>query len=145
MIDTLFGQAKLTIHQVRAQRERQASHVLHTDMPVVGAHHLERTTFEHNLVRAYFEMCGRDLLAAGDNRVGHPDKSNASSRYRAAPKGAGAMFNMVGIAVADSDIGRSEEHTSELQSLMRISYAVFCLKTKNKHTIHKSQLLSTRK
>src|SRR3546814_5327731 len=29
--------------------------------------------------------------------------------------------------------GRSEEHTSELQSLMRISYAVFCLK-KKKHT-----------
>src|SRR3546814_9014675 len=32
--------------------------------------------------------------------------------------------------------GRSEEHTSELQSLMRISYAVFCLKKKNKHTIY---------
>src|SRR3546814_3894686 len=29
---------------------------------------------------------------------------------------------------------RSEEHTSELQSLMRISYAVFCLKKKNQHT-----------
>src|SRR3546814_2617657 len=29
------------------------------------------------------------------------------------------------------DDGRSEEHTSELQSLMRISYAVFCLKQKN--------------
>src|SRR3546814_8233418 len=29
---------------------------------------------------------------------------------------------------------RSEEHTSELQSLMRISYAVFCLKKKNKKT-----------
>src|SRR3546814_4195390 len=29
---------------------------------------------------------------------------------------------------------RSEEHTSELQSLMRISYAVFCLKKKIKHT-----------
>src|SRR3546814_1782511 len=29
------------------------------------------------------------------------------------------------------DVGRSEEHTSELQSLMRISYAVFCLKKKN--------------
>src|SRR3546814_3557375 len=28
-------------------------------------------------------------------------------------------------------VGRSEEHTSELQSLMRISYAVFCLKKKN--------------
>src|SRR3546814_5652392 len=31
-------------------------------------------------------------------------------------------------------IGRSEEHTSELQSLMRISSAVFCLKKKNKNT-----------
>src|SRR3546814_10739712 len=30
--------------------------------------------------------------------------------------------------------GRSEEHTSELQSLMRISYAVFCLKKKKKQT-----------
>src|SRR3546814_1502615 len=30
-------------------------------------------------------------------------------------------------------LARSEEHTSELQSLMRISYAVFCLKKKNKH------------
>src|SRR3546814_6764009 len=30
------------------------------------------------------------------------------------------------------DSARSEEHTSELQSLMRISYAVFCLKTKNR-------------
>src|SRR3546814_5227748 len=31
-----------------------------------------------------------------------------------------------------AEVGRSEEHTSELQSLMRISYAVFCLKKKNK-------------
>src|SRR3546814_9162935 len=33
---------------------------------------------------------------------------------------------------------RSEEHTSELQSLMRISYAVFCLKKKNQKTPHKT-------
>src|SRR3546814_8301309 len=32
-------------------------------------------------------------------------------------------------------VARSEEHTSELQSLMRISYAVFCLKKKNKNRI----------
>src|SRR3546814_3216881 len=31
---------------------------------------------------------------------------------------------------------RSEEHTSELQSLMRISYAVFCLKKKNAQLMH---------
>src|SRR3546814_2217462 len=38
--------------------------------------------------------------------------------------------------MACSGIRRSEEHTSELQSLMRISYAVFCLKKKQKKTIH---------
>src|SRR3546814_7624620 len=37
-----------------------------------------------------------------------------------------------------NQIGRSEEHTSELQSLMRISYAVFCLKQKN-NTQHITQ------
>src|SRR3546814_6726522 len=36
----------------------------------------------------------------------------------------------------DGGEGESEEHTSELQSLMRISYAVFCLKKKNDRTKH---------
>src|SRR3546814_7894682 len=36
-------------------------------------------------------------------------------------------------AVALQQAGRSEEHTSELQSLMRISYAVFCLKKKKEY------------
>src|SRR3546814_9898087 len=38
------------------------------------------------------------------------------------------------IAIGTSTNSRSEEHTSELQSLMRISYAVFCLKKKKKQT-----------
>src|SRR3546814_2745600 len=33
-------------------------------------------------------------------------------------------------------VGRSEEHTSELQSLMRISYAVFCLKKKKRRNVY---------
>src|SRR3546814_7168701 len=37
----------------------------------------------------------------------------------------------VSVSIAVSLMPRSEEHTSELQSLMRISYAVFCLKKKN--------------
>src|SRR3546814_8692698 len=36
---------------------------------------------------------------------------------------------------------RSEEHTSELQSLMRISYAVFCLKKQNKIVIINAQVI----
>src|SRR3546814_1094693 len=38
-----------------------------------------------------------------------------------------------------SNSHRSEEHTSELQSLMRITYAVFCLKKKNTKYINKTQ------
>src|SRR3546814_10647213 len=40
--------------------------------------------------------------------------------------------------------GRSEEHTSELQSLMRISYAVFCLKKKKKTTNNINKCTSTK-
>src|SRR3546814_3482650 len=40
---------------------------------------------------------------------------------------------------------RSEEHTSELQSLMRISYAVFCLKTKNITTINTYNIYNSHK
>src|SRR3546814_15261643 len=39
------------------------------------------------------------------------------------------------------NMARSEEHTSELQSLMRISYAVFCLKKKNKTPRYYQQAL----
>src|SRR3546814_10383059 len=48
-----------------------------------------------------------------------------------APRAVGVERDAGGVAA-----GRSEEHTSELQSLMRISYAVFCLQKKNKQ--HKS-------
>src|SRR3546814_4160787 len=51
-----------------------------------------------------------------------------------------------GVAPTYGDAMRSEEHTSELQSLMRISYAVFCLKKKNQMTqieLTNTQLTST--
>src|SRR3546814_3056649 len=58
---------------------------------------------------------------------------------------------VMGLAAGESVcyIGRSEEHTSELQSLMRISYAVFCLKKKkNKPTslqqTHRRNIRATR-
>src|SRR3546814_3746130 len=42
----------------------------------------------------------------------------------------------IGTVFTDIEMSRSEEHTSELQSLMRISYAVFCLKKKNAQDKH---------
>src|SRR3546814_4791741 len=58
---------------------------------------------------------------------------------QAVAPGVSAAQQIAELAFAEDMIGqtrRSEEHTSELQSLMRISYAVFCLKKKqhNKHT-----------
>src|SRR3546814_9924838 len=55
-------------------------------------------------------------------------------------------FGSPGIEIAGRLVGkhaRSEEHTSELQSLMRISYAVFCLKKKN-NTTEESTLLNNK-
>src|SRR3546814_2601627 len=46
----------------------------------------------------------------------------------------GQILERVDAAVEHVDEERSEEHTDELQSLMRNSYAVFCLKNKNKNT-----------
>src|SRR3546814_7920047 len=59
-----------------------------------------------------------------------------------------ARARQCGIEIAQADAGiaklRSEEHTSELQSLMRISYAVFCLKKKkNKSDTHNNHFTHT--
>src|SRR3546814_4914671 len=56
------------------------------------------------------------------------------------PQPAGGHSAIAGLG---SRHGRSEEHTSELQSLMRISYAVFCLKKKNKNTTQSNNKTNT--
>src|SRR3546814_10309470 len=72
---------------------------------------------------------------AGDGE-GCADAEGAGARGEVAQQRAGAEILRDQQRDADEGEGRSEEHTSELQSLMRISYAVFCLKktkTKNKN------------
>src|SRR3546814_4538567 len=58
-------------------------------------------------------------------------RATALERLKRTLRGNGGHSDTVGVATSDMDRTRSEEHTSELQSLMRISYAVFCLKKKN--------------
>src|SRR3546814_7641967 len=74
-------------------------------------------------------MVGGALDFLDPGRVG--DGKTAGQCAQARDRGFGE-----GRELADARLGgqRSEEHTSELQSLMRISYAVFCLKKKNKRT-----------
>src|SRR3546814_5185956 len=73
----------------------------------------------------------RAISVSASLRVRHPPMRRAMQRscrlsFVAWPK------HRVGVFKTGKSLQRSEEHTSELQSLMRISYAVFCLKKKKK-------------
>src|SRR3546814_7006539 len=77
------------------------------------------------------------------------DKVGAMIQAQAAPTLKRIVMELGGksalIVRADADIqtaARSEEHTSELQSLMRISYALFCLTTNSSHTTISHDILS---
>src|SRR3546814_1149622 len=71
----------------------------------------------------------QDLLAPVDVGTRHHDLAVETAR----PQQRGVQHVRPVGGGDDDDAFRSEEHTSELQSLMRISYAVFCLKKKNIH------------
>src|SRR3546814_7894646 len=85
---------------------------------------------------------GRPTLALPRHACARPDgtgihvvgkgRGNSSEESRtdapSQPRGGVVVFTPPGCAAGVAN--RSEEHTSELQSLMRISYAVFCLKKK---------------
>src|SRR3546814_2626731 len=90
------------------------------EVPDVGAADLDgrRVVFhEDGLRRAARQGLEAECAGAGEG-VEHARLRQAAVSLGAEP-------------AAHQDIERSEEHTSELQSLMRISYAVFCLKKKN--------------
>src|SRR3546814_5569830 len=75
---------------------------------------------------------------AVEQRLGADDVTGLLGRHAGLRGGQRLLDDLVGLC------GRSEEHTSELQSLMRISYAVFCLKKKkSKNIIHKNTTIRT--
>src|SRR3546814_9153837 len=85
------------------------------------------------------DVCSSDLASAAGQRMAAPFRAGWNGA--AADGGAGAASGQGAAGEAASGAAtaqtqeqpawRSEEHTSELQSLMRNSYAVFCLKKKN--------------
>src|SRR3546814_8561728 len=92
------------------------------------------------------DVCSSDFLAAcdilllGRETAGVPDHVHAAADARLViPIRPG--LRSVNVATAAAMVLRSEEHTSELQSLMRISYAVFCLKKKKRTSITPKQLV----
>src|SRR3546814_7035854 len=111
-------------------------------------------TFESSTTRQFFIMrpffCvpwSQALTGKGEDLVNAGARSSCGLRERAALDEAAQRHQQIGLALMlhqAAGLGgpggiqlaaqRSEEHTSELQTLMRISYAVFCLKKKHKTT-----------
>src|SRR3546814_10215485 len=90
---------------------------------------------------AALRACGAAIAALDAIIAGHITRAFCAVRppghHASASIAMGfCLFNAMAVAAAHAleAHGRSEEHTSELQSLMRISYAVFCLK-KKRHDI----------
>src|SRR3546814_3752867 len=95
------------------------------------------------------DVCSSDLDSARDfgvrrcgdhlrDRAPHPSacSNQSDARHGLAPFVLSCLMTPMDdirniVILTGAGISRSEEHTSELQSLMRISYAVFCLKKKN--------------
>src|SRR3546814_1464231 len=107
----------------------------------------QKTAYEMRISDWSSDVCSSDLvtgtgfeqpLPSPRLRSRHPGRQllgglGAAARPRDAAAGGRRRMRGGGDRrIAINRIGRSEEHTSELQSLMRISYAVFCLKKKKK-------------
>src|SRR3546814_4345571 len=82
-------------------------------------------------------MKGGGTKRSGGATAQRPQTTGAPSFTSAAARQCAVDLRQAGVKftpLPNEDHGRSEEHTSELQSLMRTSYAVFCLKKKKKTT-----------
>src|SRR3546814_7030670 len=120
----------------------------------------QKTAYEMRISDWSSDVCSSDLGEPRSSRAGRPVQAcqRPPVAHRAKPGARnrelgrrGKVFPLRCLSLGDGAgafsrvaplpfEGRSEEHTSELQSLMRISYAVFCLKKKNSK--HKYKFIS---
>src|SRR3546814_3614406 len=114
--DTLFPSTPLFRSRGSSQPPRP------TTRPPSAGHHIQCTGSRPKASSTLYRML---LIAVHSIPQARPATTQDSS----------AMVSAGGVCIAN----RSEEHTSELQSLMRISYAVFCLQKKIKHTVKHSK------
>src|SRR3546814_6389849 len=120
--------AHLTTFQKRRQRVRTALRQRAAGRPRLSVHRSGR----HIYAQLIDDAAGATLASASTLDKDVRGKTGATT---AAAADVGKRLAAAAKKAGVTQVVRSEEHTSELQSLMRISYAVFCLKKKKKrHT-----------
>src|SRR3546814_5161848 len=114
----------------------------HTHVKQVGAEHHLLAPQELARLRAPAILSGVETQDAADDQhrdgeIGIPAENQLVQEivHRPASLIASRWAALIFVTAPLGPPMRSEEHTSELQSLMRISYAVFCLKKKKQHII----------
>src|SRR3546814_13629932 len=106
--------------------------------------YLKLKVWTHNNRKTYLKQTCRYFAGIFFLMIRRPPRSTRTdtlfpytTSFRSLRKGWAAMgilFSAEAWQIGDPAESRSEEHTSELHSLMRISYAVFCLKNKDQYT-----------
>src|SRR3546814_6281510 len=111
----------------------------------------QKTAYEMRISDWSSDVCSSDLLqgaapAPGEGGAVHPQRKPELPRSRSQDGyGVGSCRAHDGeLTCPIRDSTRSEENTSELQSLMRISYAVVCLKKKKNTTLNSIQYIQSR-
>src|SRR3546814_6883369 len=103
----------------------------------------QKTAYEMRSSDWSSDVCSSDLSSHGArsraqrsaSRAGYASSETKEFRYcqmarRISRSGPSSLPDSISMAISTFPPRRSEEHTSELQSLMRITYAAFCLKKK---------------
>src|SRR3546814_9391035 len=108
-------EARREQHPRRVEVGQRREHVLE----LTQRHALQPEALGHQRAQQRLVRVGLDREIAAVDRLDVEQRARALAQRRQV------------VDVGRGAFGRSEEHTSELQSLMRISYAVFCLKKKN--------------
>src|SRR3546814_5781841 len=124
-------------HDGSQPNDAQIAHIAYTAGQIgIAAGKQALAQSKNKAVRAFAEEMVRDHAAVNDQalalvkKLGVAPAANGTSAALS-EEAKQQMRKLNGLDGAAFDKARAEEHTSELQSLMRISYAVFCLNTKN--------------
>src|SRR3546814_3280479 len=114
-------------------------------MELVVVFFKQKTAYEMRISDWSSDVCSSDLSAKRLQDAGATALMIAANSMHKLAEEVGAAISIPLLHIVDETgekmradgVRRSEEHTSELQSLMRISYAVFCLKKKKNTTSSK--------